>query len=366
MLADVGFEALLVGGCVRNALLNEPINDIDIATDARPEQVIKIARDSGLKPIPTGISHGTVTVIANGTPFEITTFRQDVETDGRRANVSFSNDVTEDAGRRDFTMNALYAQADGTVVDPLEGMPDILTRRIRFVGSAENRITEDFLRILRFFRFHAWYGDPSAGIDADGLAASAANADGLATLSRERVGAELIKLLGAPDPAPSVASMRRAGVLQAVLPGVDDAGLALLIHHEQAHYQTPDALRRLACIGGEGVDTRLRLSNGQARQLHLLRDEVGQGTPPAELAYRHGRKVALDILLLRAALFEQGVDLAGLTDLEAGAAAVFPVSARDLMPQLMGAKLGAALSRLEREWIGSGFALSRQELIDRL
>jgi poly(A) polymerase len=203
LLAAPGHRALPVGGCVRNALIGAPVADVDIATDALPETVIGLARAAGLKAVPTGIAHGTVTVVAGGLPFEITTFRRDVETFGRHAAIAFSTRIEEDAARRDFTMNALYACADGTVIDPLGGLPDALARRLRFVGSAPDRIREDYLRILRFFRFTAWYGDPAEGPDAEGLAACAALADGIDGLSRERIGAEMKKLLSAPDPAPA-------------------------------------------------------------------------------------------------------------------------------------------------------------------
>ena len=176
--------------------------------------------------MPTGLAHGTVTVVAGGRPFEVTTFRRDVETFGRRAVVAFSTDLRDDAARRDFTMNALYVRPDGTVVDPLGGLPDLRAGRVRFVGDGAARIAEDYLRILRFFRFHAWYGDPAAGLDPDGLAACAALQDGLARLSRERVGAEVTKLLAAPDPAPAVGPMAAAGILARVLPGADAAALA--------------------------------------------------------------------------------------------------------------------------------------------
>ena len=203
-LVASGHRGLFVGGCVRNAILGVPVGDIDIATDALPETVIKIAKEAGFRAIPTGIDHGTVTVIACGILHEVTTLRRDVQTDGRHAIVAFSGDIAEDAARRDFTMNALYAQADGTVLDPLSGLPDLMARRVRFVGDANARIVEDHLRILRFFRFHAIYGDPAYGIDADGLAACADNLAGLDTLSRDRVGAEMIKLMAGFDPAPAL------------------------------------------------------------------------------------------------------------------------------------------------------------------
>ncbi len=230
MLDDAGHRALAVGGCVRNALIGAPVSDIDIATDAPPDRVIELGEAAGLRAIPTGILHGTVTVISAGVAHEITTFRRDVDTDGRHATVAFSTDVAEDAARRDFTMNALYAQADGTVVDPLDGLPDLRARHVRFIGDPAARILEDYLRILRFFRFTAWYGDPALGLDAEGLAACAACIDGLDRISAERIGAETCKLLAAPDPAPVVAAMARSGILARILPGADATALPLFVH----------------------------------------------------------------------------------------------------------------------------------------
>lgn len=244
-----GHSAFAVGGCVRNALMGVSVTDVDIATDATPDVVQKLAQAAGLKSVPTGIDHGTITVVAGGTGYEVTTFRADTETDGRHAIVRFSTDMAEDAARRDFTMNAIYADATGQVVDPLGGLPDLEARRVRFIGNAKDRIAEDFLRILRFFRFAAWYGDPDLGFDAEALAAIANSLDGLAGLSRERIGGEVIKLLTALDPAPAIGSMEQTGVLHAIVPGSTTRGLAPLIHFEQTNNVAPDSIRRLASFG---------------------------------------------------------------------------------------------------------------------
>lgn len=359
-LTGAGFRALFVGGCVRDALLDRSVGDVDIATDARPEQVIEIAEKAGIKAVPTGIDHGTVTLVAAGLGHEITTFRRDLETDGRHATVAFSDDLSQDAARRDFTMNALYATPDGQVVDPLNGLPDLRARRVRFVGDPTRRISEDYLRVLRFFRFHAWYGDPSQGMDAEALAAIADAVDGLSGLSRERVGAEVMKLLRAPDPAPAVAAMRACGVLAAILPGADDRALPVLVHLEGD--LDPDPIRRLAALGGDTPGEALRLSNAQTKALTVLRDGIGDMTSAAVLGYRHGARVGRDVLLLRAALLEHPVQPRDLTDLTRGADAVFPVRAQDLMPAYSGAALGARLRELEQRWIASGFALTKAQL----
>lgn len=348
-----GHRALAVGGCVRNALLGAPVNDVDIATDAEPARVTELARAAGLKAVPTGIAHGTVTVVADGTGYEVTTFRRDVETDGRHAIVAFSIEVAEDAARRDFTMNALYADRDGRVVDPLGGLPDLMARRVRFVGDPMARVREDYLRILRFFRFHAWYADPAGGIDADALDACARGADRIGTLSAERIGAEMTRLLSAPDPAPAVAAMAVCGVLARVMPGAQVAPLAELVHVEGT--LPPDWRRRAAAMGGGTEDWRL--PRADARVLGLYRDALAEDTPAPEAAYRHGADAGRDVALLRAAAEGRAPALDGL---EAAAAARLPLRAADL--PLEGPALGAALRRAEDAWIASGFSLARAEL----
>jgi len=362
-LETAGYKALFVGGCVRNALLDVPVSDIDIATDARPETVREIEEQAGFKVIPTGIDHGTVTVVAKGTPHEVTTFRHDVETDGRRAVVAFSDNVLDDARRRDFTINALYADATGTVIDPLGGLRDLLAKQVRFIENPADRIREDYLRTLRFFRFHAWYGDPQSGLDEDGLAAIARHLDGLDQLSRERVGAEMKKLLSAPDPAPSVAAMRMTGVLQRVLPGADDTALGPLVHLEATHSVAPEALRRLALLGGEDPTSRFRLSKKEGETLSLLQSKIGSADTAPRLGYRHGFDLAQDILFLRAALFETPLTEEALAQAQTGASAEFPLKAADLMPEFSGPALGRRLDHLKNQWIDSGFELSAQALL---
>ena len=364
LLTRGGHGAWFVGGCVRNALLGLDVADIDIATDLRPNDVMALAQDAGVKVVPTGIDHGTVTLIADHRPFEVTTLRRDVATDGRRATIAFTDLVEDDAARRDFTMNALYAKADGTVLDPTgEGLADLAARRLRFIGNPHDRITEDYLRILRFFRFHAWYADPNAGIDAEGLAACAALADGLGQLSRERVGAEIKKLLSAPNPAAAVAAMAQTGILARTLPGAMARMLPILISFEDA---PPDPIRRLAALGPVEVAAGLRLSKADIARLTILRDGMSSTTSPDALAYLHGADIAWDIAVLRASQFETQVDPTVRALIARGASAVFPIKPADLMPRLSGAALGQALRTLEARWIASSFTLSRAELLSRL
>jgi poly(A) polymerase len=361
VLEAAGHRALFVGGCVRNALLRVPVADVDIATDAHPEVVTRLAERAGLRVVPTGIEHGTVTVIADGVPHEVTTFRRDVETDGRRAVVAFATDVAEDAARRDFTMNALYADARGLVIDPLGGLPDLLARYLRFVGDAHQRIREDYLRILRFFRFHAHYGDPSGGLDAEGLAACAELAEGVDGLSRERIGSEMRKLLAAKDPAPAVAAMAQAGVLARVLPGAEARALAPLVHLEGA--LPPRWQRRLAVLGGQEVGEWLRLSRADAVTVDGLRAAMGRGWSAAALGWKLGPISGTDAVLARAAVLEAPLPAGWQAEVARGAAATMPVVAADLMPNLQGAALGARLKEIEARWLESDLTLTKDALL---
>jgi len=358
MLEAAGHRALVVGGCVRNALLGVPVGDVDIATDARPETVSELAETAGFRVVPTGLAHGTVTVVAQGTGYEVTTFRRDAETFGRRARVVFGAALEQDAARRDFTLNALYAQADGSVIDPLGGLPDLLARRLRFVGDPDARITEDALRILRFFRFLAQYGDPDQGLDADALAACAHHSAMLDTLSRERITAEMRKLLAAPDPAPAVAAMAASGVLLHALPGAMPQALPVLVHLEEGH--PGPWLRRLAVLGSADG---LRLSNAETRDFGLLRDAFFSPDTPAALGWLLGAALGADAILGRAALLETHPPAGWQTDLARGAAAQFPVKPADLMPALQGPALGAALKRMQAHWLAHDLRPTRDELL---
>ncbi len=358
LLGDGGYQALVVGGCVRNTLMGVPVTDVDISTNARPEQVMALAEAGGLRAVPTGLPHGTVTLVHDGQGYEVTTFRRDVETHGRHATIAFSENIADDAARRDFTINALYADLDGAVIDPLGGQADVAARRVRFVGDARARIAEDYLRILRFFRFHAQYGDPFGGVDAEALAACAEGAHGLDTLSAERIGAEMRRLLAAPDPAPAVAAMAQTGVLARVLPGADAAALARLVHLEDR--VAPESSRRLLALGGDPA--RLRLTRREADALAKGRAALGAVATPSELGYRLGAELARNVILARAALLEAALPEGWDAAVRRGADAQFPLRARDL-PHLNGPALGAALKALEERWIASDFRLSREELL---
>jgi len=367
-----GEEARVVGGAVRNALIGEPHGDIDIATTALPKEVMRRARALGLKAVPTGIEHGTVTVIANGQPFEVTTLREDVETFGRNATVAFGRDWRRDAERRDFTMNALSVTPDGTVYDYVGGLEDVAVRRVRFIGDAAMRITEDYLRILRFFRFHAAYGEGAP--DPEGVAACIAGRAGLKQLSRERVRMELMKLLVARHAVPALAVMTEAGLLDRVLGGVPLlASCANTVKLEAALALTPDPVRRLGAIAvsvgedAERLRERLRLANAEYERLASIADgwwhisaALGEGGGQA-LLYRLGPEPFVDRVLVAWARSPQGVAdqhwRSLMTLPQRWAVPVFPLKAADFMSRGVekGPRLGAAMRAAEAAWIAEGF-----------
>jgi len=358
MLNGAGHQAYLVGGCVRNALIGEPVHDIDIATSARPEEVVALAETRGLQTIPTGIAHGTVTVLA-GQPLEITTYRRDVTTDGRRATVAFSADMAADAARRDFTINALYASADGTVEDPTgEGLADLEARRVRFIGDASARIAEDGLRVLRFFRFTAWY---ARTLDEVSLSAIAASPKALTPVSKERIGSEMRKLLTAPSPGPVVAAMEATGVLAAIAPGTSANGLPPLLAVEAD--MPPRWHRRLATLGPADWPSLLRLSKQDMRHLQEVEAARFMDLAPHALAERFGAPVAEDAMLLNWANGNPpGADWQA--DIALGSAARFPLSGRDLAGRCApGPAMGAELERLRNLWVKSRFTLDRAALL---
>ncbi len=366
-LSANGATPRFVGGCVRNAVLGAGETDIDLAIDVGPEETTRLLRRAGLGAVPTGFEHGTVTAVVDKRGFEVTTLRRDVETDGRRAVVAFTDDWLEDARRRDFTMNALYADSDGTVLDPTdEGLKDLAAGNVRFIGAAEDRIREDFLRILRFFRFHAWFG--AGGMDADGLAACDALSAGVESLARERIGAEMRKLLAAPDPAPAVAAMARVHVLWRILPDAEPAALALLVAVEKATGVEPDWLRRLASLDAEDMFDRLRLSKAEVRMLEAIAAAEAE-LDPAAAAHECGARAALSGALIRAARHGEAPDIGALkARIELGANATFPLAAADLIARgaAPGPALGEKLKRAKALWRERGFTPDAEELLDAL
>jgi poly(A) polymerase len=367
-----GEEARIVGGAVRNTLLDEPHGDIDIATTAPPSEVIRRVEAAGFKAVPTGVEHGTVTVVAAGQPFEVTTLREDVETFGRHAKVVFGRDWKRDAERRDFTINALSLSRDGIVHDYVGGLADIEARRVRFIGEAATRIAEDYLRILRFFRFHAAYGEGAP--DREGLAACIEGRAGLEQLSRERVRMEMVKLLVAKHAVPTLALMTETGLLEQVLGGVPLlASYANMVKLEAALALAADPVRRLGALAisvvedAERLRERLRLTNAEYERLVSMADGWWQiSTSLSEhearvLLYRLGDARFTDRVLLAWTRAPQGAADAtwhALATLPARwSAPAFPLKAADFMARGVpkGPRIGAALAAAEEAWIAAGF-----------
>lgn len=369
LLNTDGDEGRAVGGAVRNALMDLPVGEVDIATTATPDVVMSRAKAAHIKAIPTGIDHGTVTLIVDGKPFEVTTLREDVETYGRKAKVAFGRDWARDAQRRDFTINALSANAHGDVYDYTDGLDDIAQRRVRFIGEASKRIAEDYLRILRFFRIHAAYG--AGPVDREGLMACIGGREGLAHLSAERIRAEMLKLLVAPGAAEALQEMGDAGLLLRLLGGVTyHAPLRRMISIENKIGFEPDPIRRLAALAVQvredtlRVAARLRLSNAEAAALESM-------------GHRWWRFASLDDFQARVRVYKlsperfrnrvmmgwarsRGEDAywRNLLSLpERWARPVFPVKAADFIARGLkpGPLLGRALAQAEQDWINADF-----------
>jgi poly(A) polymerase len=379
VLDHAGEEARVVGGAVRNAMFGETPGEIDIATTAVPDTVIERARAAGFKAVPTGIDHGTVTVIADGTPFEVTTLRSDIETYGRKAKVAFGRDWKVDAERRDFTMNALSVNRAGEIFDYVGGLADIDARRVRFIGEPEKRIAEDYLRILRFFRFHAIYG--AGPPDPDGLKACIAAREGLGHLSRERIRMEMMKLLRAAHATPTLAVMTEAGLLESVLGGVPLlASFESTCKAERTVGVDGDPVRRLGALAVSVVEDadrlwqRLRLTNSEHNRLISIgegwsRIDPAHGDAAArEAVYRSGPDRYVDRVLIAWARSLAGVaDEAwqSLATLPAHwTAPKFPLHAKDFTKRGIekGPRLGAALAAAEEAWIAAGFPLEAATL----
>jgi len=376
--------ARVVGGCVRNALIGQPISDIDIATTLPPERVIEALKAAKLKSVPTGVEHGTVTAVSGGKPFEVTTLRRDVSTDGRRAVVAFTDDWLADAERRDFTLNALYAQRDGAIFDPTgHGVADARAGRIVFVGEATQRIREDYLRILRFFRFLAWYGKGPP--DAEAVAACEALKDQIATLSAERISKELLKLLAAPDPREAAALMARTGVLATILPEPIDLERfnGMVAIEEDQLFETEEVLRLAALLPDDQVGAtkfaeRLRLSNAD-------RDRVAAALSPTpvlkswmspreirRMVYRLGPQVFRD----RAKLAWARADRTAVTPQWRGMIALgegwspptFPLTGDDVVTAGVpkGPMVGQVLREVEDWWIDHDFIDDKLSAVEKL
>jgi poly(A) polymerase len=378
-----GDVARFVGGCVRNSLIGQPVDDIDIATILTPKEVIAALNSAGIHVIETGLAHGTVTAVADHQPFEITTLRRDVETDGRHAVVAFTDDWAEDAGRRDFRINAIYSELDGTLHDPVGGIADARAGRVVFIGDADRRIAEDHLRILRFFRFSAWYSN--GRIDEAGLAACARTVSGIAALSVERVWKELKKLLTADDPLSAVEAMAASGVLAASVPDVDGLGLLQpLLAFEGQQFIPSDGMTRFAALIGQDEVAAQRLS----RHLKLSNDERGRlrtacALSPAFASFMSLREARRHLYRLGRQGFEDRVRLAWAAEQNPRLAvqwrALLAVAASWTRPEMKlkgsdimatgvaeGPKVGEVMREVEAWWIDADFTDDEFSIAERL
>jgi tRNA nucleotidyltransferase/poly(A) polymerase len=381
LFASAGEEARVVGGAVRNTLLDAPVHDVDFATTATPDRIVALAAAAGIKTVPTGFDHGTLTLVIDGHAYEVTTLRQDIATDGRHATVQFGRDWSTDALRRDFTVNALYADSSGAIHDPVGGLPDIAARRIRFIGDADQRIAEDRLRILRFFRFHAQYGQ--GAIDPVGLSASIRARDALRDLSAERVGQEMRKLVVAPGAVDVVTLMQESGILPVVLGGIAYlAQFGRMVRASAGPKWRVTPATRLAALGCRipedalRLTERLRLSNAERdRMLATLAAAAAFAPFPDDdrakrrLLYRLGEEDFRDGVFHG---FAWNREPAGEIWKDAyhfperWTAPKFPLGGRDIGDSARGPAVGALLRDLESWWIAQDFAPDEAALRSRL
>lgn len=388
-----GTEVRFVGGCVRDAMAQRPVTDVDIGTPDKPKTVIGLLEKAGIKAVPTGIEHGTVTAVVGDRKFEITTLRRDVETDGRRAKVAFTDDWMIDSERRDFTINALSATPDGDVYDPHDGISDLAHGNIRFVGLAADRIEEDVLRLLRFFRFYGLFGQPPP--DPDAMAACRSQADKLPGLSGERIRDEMFKILAVPEPADIAVLMRGLGIFDHILPEAGDVGRLRMIGWLETRAikiatVAPDPLRRLAALldngaeGAEAVAGRFKLSNPQARRLSALVAAPGDIGPDADAPAinralrRLGPDTVRDLALLAWAgelsltprlPAERTQAWIGLLETCDGwQGVVFPIRGEDVVALGIaeGPRIGELLAQVENWWEDGDYAAGRDECLKKL
>ena len=391
VLEQAGYSVRAVGGTVRNTLLGEPVSDIDLATNALPDKVIAADRDAGLKAVPTGIEHGTVTIVVAGTPFEVTTLRQDVSTDGRRATVAYTDNWVADAKRRDFTINAIYCDRNGHLFDPVGGLDDIAIRKVRFIGDAHQRIREDYLRILRFFRFSAQYANGK--LDPVGLAACRAERAGLERLSAERIHREFMRLLEAPAAVATLRAMQEHGFLSDILgtqcdidalaklnairaansQSIHGAGIKRLLHFAVLAVADENAARLLAI--------RLRMSNAEAKYLSAAmsaKQEIDRTTYDAgdlsvkAAVYKFGNEAAFNAIALSWSRGNAPVDSPAFRHLAELAIAFQPptppFTGSDVISRGVpaGPRVGVVLASFEHWWVGAGFPEDHSRLARKL
>ena len=358
-----GYQVLFVGGCVRNTILKMPVTDIDLATDAQPEEIIKIAKENNIRFVPTGLAHGTITLIIDNKNYQITTFRTDFDHDGRYAKVEFTESLLLDASRRDLTINALYCNHVGEVIDPLNGLDDIKKQKIKFIGNQNERIKEDNLRILRFFRFQAIYGNKNLEIDSIALEACHNHKSKLAALSKERITSELRKILSAPNPLEVIIKMNETGVLNELFQNVSIDSLEAYLKTEEKFKININWLGRLLSLQVTQEEESLKLTRCEFKFLKQTKSAIENQIHVLEFSYYNGVENGKIYSILQN--FRHNIILSKnlLNQINSLATKKFPITAKDLMPEIRGKKLGEALRSLEDRWIKSNFTLSKKDLL---
>ena len=368
-LESAGGVAYLVGGCVRNTILGKPFTDIDIATDLLPEQVVSISKKEGYKVIQTGISYGTVSIVNAGRKFEVTTFRSDIKTYGRKASVKFTSEMKLDAMRRDFTMNSIYMTVSGEIIDPLGSLDDLLEKKIKFIGNPSERIEEDNLRILRFFRFLAEFNKGRSDIDQDTMEALYKYKKEVKWLSRERIWMELKRILSVPEPQHIFSIMIEEGILDDVLPPIEVKEFSKVITAEKKYSVSPSHLVRLFSLNksiGKKWAHYVSLTSNEAKILEFIKESLAHYKDLKTVAYKFGRVVAEGWLLNYHDGSSEMIPSKISEIIDNGCNAFFPVSGVDLLEEMEeGPELGRQMERLEKLWIKSGFKMSKEELLSK-
>jgi len=360
---DSGYDILFVGGCVRNSILKEPVSDFDIATAAHPEEIIKICKKNNVKFIPTGIKHGTLTIILDEKTYQITTFRTDEKSFGRHAKVKFVDSLALDASRRDLTINALYCTVHGEIIDPLNAFGDLKDGIIKFIGDPNKRILEDHLRILRFFRFYALYGDKNKYMDSNALKACKTHHEQINTLSKERITAEVKKLLSAPNPISAIGNMAKINVLNQILESYSIEPFSNYIKLEKKFKVKVNWIGRLLSLQQNNQNNKLLLTKKERQLIKKLNIAIYCNTPIHEFSYYNGSEVGLIYYLLQHCFGILNIEKSHIDDILSINEHLFPITASDLNPKYQGKEIGEKLGQLEQKWIKSKFTLSKHEML---
>jgi len=360
---NYGYQALFVGGCVRNSILKVPVTDIDMATDALPETIIKISKENNFKFILTGLTHGTITIIIDKIAYQITTFRNDITNDGRHAKVEFTTSLLLDASRRDLTINAIYCDSYGKIIDPLNVLEDLNNRVIKFIGDPNKRIAEDYLRILRFFRFQAIYGNEMLEINVPALAACREHKSKLVKLSKERITSELRKLFLSNNPTRTIIKMTDTGILNQLFKNCSINSFISYIEAEKKYKIKINWIGRLLSLQGSNIEEVLTLTRQELKMIKYTKKAIGQNVPIFEFSYYNGIEYGIMYLLLQHGMKKTTVNKILINKVSSIVTRKFPVTAKDLMPKLKGKKLGDELKKLESQWIKSDFTLNKNQLL---